>query len=301
MAGSISKLCTGCGLDVSNKPRTKDAQGRYFCEACDAKAAAPAAKPVPQSAPAPALPTKPKPAAVAPTLVDPIMEKVLSQALPNMPAGKDTPGVRSASSTCNACSAAMAPGAAICLVCGYNAATGKVIKTKVLAADKESSSSTPGKRRRSISIELGGWGAFVLGIVILGLAFALAMNDIKDDQMFALYSTTLAIWGIITVIMLIITPFREGDFIWGFIILLSPFMPFFGFAVIYYLFVVTDRGSLKGMYVALVVGYILMGILVFNKNEASKDSGSSGRSVLVAPESASPSHHHTLSFAASRA
>lgn len=310
MAGSISKLCSGCGLDVSDKPRTKDAQGRYFCEACGAKAAAqptfPAAKPMPPAAPMPV--ARPAPAAVAPTLIDPIMEKVLSQALPNIPTGKptgkDTPGVRTVSSTCNACSAAMAPGAAICLVCGYNAATGKVIKTKVLAADKESSS-TPGKRRRSISIELGGWGAFVLGIVILGLTFALAMNDVKNDQMFALYSTTLAIWGIITMLLLVITPFREGEFLWGFIILLSPFLLFPSIAVVYYLFVVTDRGSLKGMYISCIVGYILMAILVSNRRDARVAyEGSSSRlsvSVLIAPETPPSPPTYDFNLAASRA
>lgn len=34
MASSIQKLCVICGDDVAGKPRTKDKQGRYYCNPC---------------------------------------------------------------------------------------------------------------------------------------------------------------------------------------------------------------------------------------------------------------------------
>jgi len=37
-AAGIQKVCVICGEDVANRPRTKDQQGRYYCNPCwDAK------------------------------------------------------------------------------------------------------------------------------------------------------------------------------------------------------------------------------------------------------------------------
>lgn len=293
MSGVKQKVCNLCGLDVSDKPRTKDVQGRYFCQACGAKNAAqtspPAmltSKPMPEARPMPGSVPMPTPAntPAAPVMVDPIMEKILGEAFPVMNASKDAPGTTARASNCNACSAAMSPGANICLVCGYNAQTGKVMKTKVLAADKAPKSAS-GSRRQRISIEIGGWGAFMICTAILGVMFGLAMNDVTNDQFFGLFALTYLVLAIVTMVMLVITPFREGEIGWGLVILLSPFVPFLGIAVLYYLFAVTDRGSLKGMYVACVIGYALMAILAFNRREAGVESDSGRRSFssLVAP------------------
>lgn len=44
--GTISaKVCTRCGLDVSDQNRVKDAQGRYYCHACWAAQSQPAPEP----------------------------------------------------------------------------------------------------------------------------------------------------------------------------------------------------------------------------------------------------------------
>jgi hypothetical protein len=289
MSGVKQKVCNLCGLDVSDKPRTKDVQGRYFCQSCSAKSAAqtspPAmltSKPAPDPTPLPGSRAVAKPAE-PPAMVDPIMEKILGEALPAITASKDAPAVQLRATTCNACSAAMSPGATVCLVCGYNAQTGKVIKTKVLAAEKAPKSAS-GSRPQRISIEVGGWGAFLICSSILGVLFALAMNDIKDDQFVGLFAITYMLMAIVTMVMLVFTPFREGEIGWGIVILLSPFVPFLGIAVLYYLFAVTDRGSLKGMYVACIIGYIMMAIIGFNRREAGLDRDSDRDvSSLVAP------------------
>jgi hypothetical protein len=221
MAASITKLCTGCGLDVSNKPRSKDAQGRYFCNACGAKdgvpaaakpATTPASKPMPAAAPMPA--AKPMPASDAPMLLDPIMEKVLSQALPSLPPGKEGAGARAVSTTCNACSAAMSPGATICLVCGYNAATGKVMRTKVLAADKGGGGGKGGPK-----ISLGSntdWsevGKLAGGIFLyfLVLGFLVAVNPLFIIPL----GLSMMAYGLYYLIAMIVQPFLEGRVLWG--------------------------------------------------------------------------------------
>src|SRR5262245_37233781 len=35
--GTVEKICTFCGEDVSDKPRVKDARGRYYCKPCAAR------------------------------------------------------------------------------------------------------------------------------------------------------------------------------------------------------------------------------------------------------------------------
>ena len=56
-----SKVCKACGSDCSNKPRTKDAKGNYYCKPCydaelqkirEAVASAPTARRTPTPQPA---------------------------------------------------------------------------------------------------------------------------------------------------------------------------------------------------------------------------------------------------------
>lgn len=281
MLGSSVKSCTMCGLDLSDKPRTKDTQGRYYCEACAAKAKAAAPKPAtPATTPAaPASKPAAAPVVAAAAGIDPLMDQLVSKTLASPPV-KEGEAAIVGSGNCPACSAAMAPGAQICLVCGYNLKTGKVMKTKVLGPAKEPKSAS-GSRRQLISIEIGGTGAFLICTGILGVAFALAMNSPGDTTFIALYMATFGVIGLLTLVMLVITPFRDGDFGWGVVILLSPFVPFLGFAVLYYLFAVTDRGSLKGMYLSTIVGYILAAVLVFSNKETEDSAGPRGRGVSM--------------------
>lgn len=105
VSGSAPKLCAACSKDVTALPRTKDAQGRYFCKEClaklKAKAAAPS-KPVEQDA---------------------VMAKLLA----------DTPGVE----LCPNCGGGVQVGAKICIRCGFNKETGKAMRVQVERAPKE--------------------------------------------------------------------------------------------------------------------------------------------------------------------
>src|SRR5262245_38055066 len=38
--GTVEKICTLCGEDVSGKPRVKDVRGRYYCKPCAEQAEA---------------------------------------------------------------------------------------------------------------------------------------------------------------------------------------------------------------------------------------------------------------------
>ncbi len=67
-SGPISKICALCGQDCANRPRVKDASGRYCCQACyDAATAAQLAIGKESEAPPPAIEDEPQPYAVQST------------------------------------------------------------------------------------------------------------------------------------------------------------------------------------------------------------------------------------------
>lgn len=105
VSGSAAKTCAACAKDVSNLPRTKDGQGRYFCKPCMEKLkskVAQAAKPVEQDA---------------------VMSKLLA----------DSPSVE----LCPNCGGGIQSSAKICIRCGYNKETGKAMRVQVEMAKKE--------------------------------------------------------------------------------------------------------------------------------------------------------------------
>lgn len=119
-----------CGEDVTGKPRTKDAQGRYACKAClDARSksrSASAAAPKPAARPA-------QHSSTAPTSgEDALLANLIDQATANQ------------GPPCEACGTVMAKGAVVCARCGHNRQTGRAIRTTVVAAPKERGSSGGG-------------------------------------------------------------------------------------------------------------------------------------------------------------
>lgn len=97
-----AKVCMKCGVDVSTKPRVKDAQGRYLCQPCAAKAA-PAA-----GGSQPAKPAPPKD--LLTQLIDEAVQKVAE--------------------LCPHCQNPLQKGAKICVGCGTDLATGKKLRTR---------------------------------------------------------------------------------------------------------------------------------------------------------------------------
>lgn len=116
------KICIRCGLDCSNRPRTKDLQGRYTCRDCyDAM----------QREPAIALPPASKkhaehqaePAAEAD---GGIYALLLEDAIRDQ--------ARVTTSPCPGCGHPLAADAAICTTCGYNPRTGQTVTTRKASA-----------------------------------------------------------------------------------------------------------------------------------------------------------------------
>jgi hypothetical protein len=79
----MAKICTICGIDVSQTRRVKDSKGNYYCQSCYSKRAPGAAVPAALVVPAPAAPRKAaKPAPKDDNMYDLVVEEGPKQAEP---------------------------------------------------------------------------------------------------------------------------------------------------------------------------------------------------------------------------
>lgn len=184
MADAGVKVCSVCGLDVSGKPRVKDAAGRYMCQDCLAKAKAARGA---QTAP----PPKPKPTTTA------------------APSGEDDNaflldigGKGSVASQgvkpCPECGRALTEGSVVCVGCGYNSATGKRLQVKVQKAEKVKAEKRAGGGSSGVSPHLigvgilAGFGLLAAGAVFMpafGIVFMIAAcGGILASRIWALFA-----------------------------------------------------------------------------------------------------------------
>jgi len=170
-----TKVCVVCGVDVANKPRVKDAAGRYMCKACGEKQTA--AKPAPVAKPGAAGP-KPsaKPAgagkggiALAPDAgFDPVMASLVASSAP------------ATSQACANCKGWVKDGQLLCTSCGYNLQEGKQVRTRV---QKEKASKEARARKAPLVPEAMApllWvaGAVVGAAVGAGIWYFVATADV---------------------------------------------------------------------------------------------------------------------------
>ncbi len=129
-AAAPSKICVVCGVDVADKPRVKDATGRYMCKACAEKqtAAKPATAVKPGSKPgaagAPAKPAGAKPASDKGPVpladgYDPVMAALVATS------------AQATSQACPNCKGWVKEGQLLCTSCGFNLQEGKQVRTRV--------------------------------------------------------------------------------------------------------------------------------------------------------------------------
>lgn len=122
MAEATAKVCTVCGLDVSNKPRVKDAAGRYMCQDCFNKA-----KATRGAQTAPKAPPKPAPGALS---ADPTDNSFL------LDMGSKKSRAEQGTVPCPECGRALDPSSVLCIGCGLNLQTGKRLQVKVHKPEK---------------------------------------------------------------------------------------------------------------------------------------------------------------------
>jgi len=118
------KICSICGIDVSNKPRTKDPSGRYVCAECIDKA-----KQTKQVLKNPPKPGTAKPAVRAASDGEGDNSFILD-------IGASSAGTKGGKA-CPNCGRGLSQDSVVCIGCGYNANTGKQIQVKVVKAKKD--------------------------------------------------------------------------------------------------------------------------------------------------------------------
>lgn len=164
MSDSVAKVCAYCGANCSDKPRTKDEAGRYYCKECFPKAKAA----VKTGGVASAGAARPAGAAKAPVVGvfdDPILLD------PELVGGKDEPKQVKVEQpqavqpkSCPSCGVLLPGDAVVCTNCGFNTATGKGLKTKIERA-KAAKASSGGRLGGYQGDYASAWHRFVAAFV----------------------------------------------------------------------------------------------------------------------------------------
>ncbi len=230
-----AKVCVSCQVDVTNAPRMKDPQGRYYCQACASKASkASPAKPI---------------SVVAPAVSgnQDFMAKIIDEA------------AEKASHVCPGCQHPIAPNAKLCTSCGFNIENGKRAQTRVERVAKESSVKSVGKLSDSPIYQFFAWGDWGLATVALVPLLLTAPLAFLDKDLFAIYGLVWAVVTIACTILTAIDAFRNA-FSHGLWILISVFI-FSGLYVPIYGIFVSDSSRIKWLNVVNVVAFLgFMGI-----------------------------------------
>jgi predicted nucleic acid-binding Zn ribbon protein len=269
-----SKVCVVCGMNVADKPRVKDAAGRYMCKPCAEKqtAARPSTgavgKPGGGASPRPS----PKPASGPIPLAgegggsggaagggggggggfDPVMAALVASS------------EQANSANCPNCKGWVKPGQRICTSCGFNLEEGKQVRTRIQRekAPKESRSGGSGKSRWHVG-ERGesapmvvGIGMFLLNAAALGVASA-------DPQKYLALTLFNSICGLVLFVAVLIQAYQSGLGMF-LMLLLSQCIPIVGVVVyIYFLLTKCESATVKWAGLGAIFGSIVGVVILF--------------------------------------
>lgn len=169
------KVCVHCAMDCSGKPRVKDTQGRYSCQACVNRLAAQALE-ASRRAEAPSAVATAEPGDDEADLYSLAEPEVAAVATPTQQMG------------CPECGAAMKVTAVLCVSCGYQVKTGSVAQTAIGAAVHSPASSKERQRHTKDQAELR--KAYMIPIIMTVACVAIASVITGGDQ------EQLLIWGL---------------------------------------------------------------------------------------------------------
>ncbi len=241
-SGPAVKQCCLCGADCSDRPRIKDAQGRYACRECAERARAKRAP----AAPPPPVPSAPRPAASAHAggfdMLDGLQQTDDGRLL-----GKDQ-------KPCPSCARAMPADGVICVQCGYNVATGRAQRTRIV----QEKAPKQARSRPSVGELPYGWIGLVFSILLAGAAFAFMDNNTALLAVMAIASAA----ALVGLIAAVVEAFASEETGWAIVGILTPFLGCTGLAMLYYVYVKSDSGLAKGLYLPAGVASAIAQILL---------------------------------------
>jgi uncharacterized membrane protein YhaH (DUF805 family) len=216
-----AKTCVICGEDCSTRPRTKNPEGQYACNACleerrrERAAGAGAAVAAPAAA-------EPSSADLDDAGLDDAYEvddgmgvlledlshaDLAPEASPD--ANQPSFGAIAIQSVCPRCGQSVASDAAMCVSCGTNISTGRGAKTKV---HKPKGNTSRGRE----SFLQNGAVVFALGAVaLLGIAGGCGAVSAMNPGAFLAVFAFGVLASVVATISMIIAAFRDGDAKWG--------------------------------------------------------------------------------------
>lgn len=242
------KICTICGLDCSNKPRTKDAQGRYVCKECMQRAQS--AQLAKQDAANPKAPTGPAPVAAASDQGDNAFLLDIVEA----------PKVREGQKPCPSCGKGVNEGQILCTSCGFNMKTGERALINVLKPVEIRDKSERNRSGGGGGINIPEWAPGVIPTILIVGVF-LAGYQTENPMLMAIAFICAGVFALVTFVTGIVTAFREGDSTAGIIMICSPLCGFLGLYTLYWVYAKCDSGVLKWMYGCMLLLGISMQII----------------------------------------
>lgn len=249
-AAQPQKTCTICGLDCSNKPRTKDAQGRYVCKECFQRAqAAHAAK---QDA------AKPKPGGAVP-----------AGAARSPGAASDAgdnafildivepPKVGEGQKPCPSCGRGVNEGQVLCTSCGFNMKTGERALVNVLKPVEIRDKSERNRSGGGMS-GVPEWLIGVAALVIIGplLGYAFATEDVATLR---IASTVHSLYAFVTIVSVLVLGFRDSV-VTGVLLIVTCCI-----YALYWVFFKCESAIVKWMYGAAIILSITSTIMQLTK------------------------------------
>jgi len=179
-SSGTEKICTVCGEDCSNKPRTKDARGNYYCKECYEQASAQRKS---KAASPPASATDRRLVDPAPLSAD-MMDQLIAAA-----------PVVAVTAHCSQCGFALPPGGIICANCGFNEQTKSAVsKTKIKKAPRGPTGGIIWPPLVGIvSMVIGACGVLLYGGMLV-LGFIGSSNDTFSSRLTPLGTISMLTW-----------------------------------------------------------------------------------------------------------
>ena len=259
-----TKVCAGCGTDVTSKPRVKDAEGAYFCRACASKKQAELAKKL-KRAPG---------AAVA------SQGAMALESDPEMMARLVEDSVAKAATACPACRRPWKQDASICTFCGFNKMTGQMVGTQIQAPQVVSAPKASGgaKRVRGGKKFAGAhWKVALVLVILFGAGFGVSMSSPEFGSVFMMgVSVYMFLFGVFAAI----DAYQETDSI------LKAICVFIcGLYALIYCVLETGNDLLKGTAWAYIIVWLLVVIGSLTGNLATEFGGGGlGGNAPLAPD-----------------
>lgn len=240
MAETAAKACSICGIDVSGKPRAKDAQGRYVCQDCLNKARQ--TQDVQKNPPQPKAVSQAKPQA-----------EVLGDNSFLLGMGAKNSVAETGTKPCPECGRALTSEAVICVGCGYNFERGKRMQVKVVKAKAEDGAKDQGQKA-----SLGEQPWTVAAIVCVAFGGLIALGVFMPDYSMVIMGVAWG-FGVIMGLWALVAAFSDSV-VQGVLVLLVPFY------ILYWMIFKCENAMLRALWVAAVVVQIGAGVAMVMSN-----------------------------------